>query len=390
MSTLIWAQLCDLELISQTPPADITDTHTFVVDFINAETCGCNEFTQSDGNTCNTESISAVGNNENVTSLVFGIHYVDEETGMDLGENNNCTSATFHPGWSFSVAPIGNGWDSGDIATIEINTPFAWDCILANPIEGYCWEVVIWQINLSQTGGYDDFPFPDGWTSGNSFNSTQLYPDIDLSNNRIAVCYDECESDTIVEYITDTLYIDVEVFITDTLTITEYENVYIYDTITQYINLYDTLFIDNYIYDTTYVDVIINNYIYTTDTITEYILQEIWIDCVTGLECIEEPPGFDCELTNIYVPNTFTPNNDGINDIWKPMYNSDCWIDIEYTIYNRWGNVVFRGLNDEVWNGSMMNGDYYVADGVYTYTLVARRRYNLEYLQSTGTISIFR
>mgnify|MGYP003632221596 FL=1 len=404
MSTLIWAQLCDLELISQTPPATTTDTHTFVVDFINAETCGCNEFTQSDGNTCNTESISAVGNNENVTSLVFGIHYVDEETGMDLGENNNCTSATFHPGWSFSVAPIGNGWDSGDIATIEINTPFAWDCILDTPIEGYCWEVVIWQINLSQTGGYDDFPFPDGWTSGNSFNSTQLYPDIDLSNNRIAVCYDECESDTIVEYITDTLYIDVEVFITDTLTITEYENVYItdtlmiteyenvyiYDTITQYINLYDTLFIDNYIYDTTYVDVIINNYIYTTDTITEYILQEIWIDCVTGLECIEEPPGFDCELTNIYVPNTFTPNNDGINDIWKPMYNSDCWIDIEYTIYNRWGNVVFRGLNDEVWNGSMMNGDYYVADGVYTYTLVARRRYNLEYLQSTGTISIFR
>tara|TARA_B110001452_G_scaffold80408_1_gene65768 strand:+ start:335 stop:1549 length:1215 start_codon:yes stop_codon:yes gene_type:complete len=404
MSTLIWAQLCDLELISQTPPATTTDTHTFVVDFINAETCGCNEFTQSDGNTCNTESISAVGNNENVTSLVFGIHYVDEETGMDLGENNDCTSATFHPGWSFSVAPIGNGWDSGDIATIEINTPFAWDCILDTPIEGYCWEVVIWQINLSQTGGYDDFPFPDGWTSGNSFNSTQLYPDIDLSNNRIAVCYDECESDTIVEYITDTLYIDVEVFITDTLTITEYENVYItdtlmiteyenvyiYDTITQYINLYDTLFIDNYIYDTTYVDVIINNYIYTTDTITEYILQEIWIDCVTGLECIEEPPGFDCELTNIYVPNTFTPNNDGINDIWKPMYNSDCWIDIEYTIYNRWGNVVFRGLNDEVWNGSMMNGDYYVADGVYTYTLVARRRYNLEYLQSTGTISIFR
>ena len=390
MSTLIWAQLCDLELISQTPPADITDTHTFVVDFINAETCGCNEFTQSDGNTCNTESISAVGNNENVTSLVFGIHYVDEETGMDLGENNNCTSGTFHPGWSFSVAPIGNGWDSGDIATIEINTPFAWDCILDTPIEGYCWEVVIWQINLSQTGGYDDFPFPEGWTSGNSFNSTQLYPDIDLSNNRIAVCYDECESDTIVEYITDTLYIDVEVFITDTLTITEYENVYIYDTITQYINLYDTLFIDNYIYDTTYVDVIINNYIYTTDTITEYILQEIWIDCITGLECIEEPPGFDCELTNIYVPNTFTPNNDGINDIWKPMYNSDCWIDIEYTIYNRWGNVVFRGLNDEVWNGSMMNGDYYVADGVYTYTLVARRRYNLEYLQSTGTISIFR
>jgi gliding motility-associated-like protein len=421
MSTLIWAQLCDLELISQTPPATTDDVHSFVVQFTNAENCGCNEFNQSDGNTCDENGSSSVNNNENVSHLVFGIHYVDEITGQDLGENTDCTSTTFHPGWSYTNVTNWGGWETGTTATIDVNPPFAWECILATPLEGYCWEVVIWQINLSQTAGYDDFPFPEGWTVGNSFNQTQMYPDIDLSNNRIAVCYDECESDTIIEYITDTIVIiEVDtlieyvqlptdtvheyiyltdtltiteyenVYITDTLMITEYENVYIYDTITQYINLYDTLYIDNFIFDTTYVEVVVDNYIYVTDTITEYILQEIWIDCESGLECTEEPPGFDCESTNIYVPNTFTPNNDGINDVWKPMYNSECWIDIEYIIYNRWGNVVFRGLNDEVWNGSMMNGDYYVADGVYTYTLVARRRYNLEYLQSTGTISVFR
>lgn len=370
MSTLIWAQTCDLTLISQTPPATTDDNHSFVVEFTNAENCGCNEFTQSDGNNCDESSTGAVGNNENVTSLVFGIHYVDEITGEDLGENTDCTSATFHPGWSFAN-PVTNwgGWETDDVVTININPPFAWECILSTPIEGYCWEVVIWQINLSQTAGYDDFP-NDGWSGGNSFNNTQLYPDIDLSNNRIAVCYDECESDTIV--------------------ITEYETVYIYDTITQYINLYDTLYIDNFIFDTTYVEVVVDNYIYVTDTITEYILEEIWIDCESGLECTEEPPGFDCEFTNIYVPNTFTPNNDGINDVWKPMYNSECWNAIDFTIYNRWGNVVFRGLDDEVWDGSMMNGDYYVADGVYTYTLSARRRYEMEYLQTTGTITIFR
>ena len=378
MSTLIWAQTCDLILISQTPPATTDDEHSFVVEFTNAENCGCNEFNQSDGNTCVDNGSTSVNNNENVSHLVFGIHYVDEITGQDLGENTDCTSTTFHPGWSYANVTNWGGWESGTTATINLNPPFAWECILATPLEGYCWEVVIWQINLSQTAGYDDFPFPEGWTVGNSFNQTQMYPDINISDNRIAVCYDECESDTIVEYITDTL------------TITEYENVYIYDTLTQYINQYDTLYIDNYIFDKTYVEVVVDNYIYTTDTITEYILQEIWIDCESGLECTEEPPGFECEFTNIYVPNTFTPNNDGINDVWKPMYNSECWIDVEYTIFNRWGNVVFRGLNDEVWDGSMMNGDYYVADGVYTYTLVARRRYNLEYLQSTGTISIFR
>ena len=392
MSTLIWAQTCDLTLISQTPPATTDDNHSFVVEFTNAENCGCNEFTQSDGNNCDESSTGAVGNNENVTSLVFGIHYVDEITGEDLGENTDCTSTTFHPGWSFAN-PVTNwgGWETDDVVTININPPFAWECILSTPIEGYCWEVVIWQINLSQTAGYDDFP-NDGWSGGNSFNNTQLYPDIDLSNNRIVVCYDECESDTIIEYITDTIVITEyeNVYITDTLLITEYENVYIYDTITQYINLYDTLYIDNFIFDTIYVEVVVDNYIYVTDTITEYILEEIWIDCESGLECIEEPPGFDCELTNIYVPNTFTPNNDGINDVWKPMYNSECWNAIDFTIYNRWGNVVFRGLNDEVWDGSMMNGDYYVADGVYTYTLVARRHHEIEYLQTTGTISVFR
>ena len=119
-----------------------------------------------------------------------------------------------------------------------------------------------------------------------------MYPDIDLSNNTIQFCPETCDNDTvyvelpndtITEYITDTVYVELPPEI-----ITEY----VYDTITQYINLYDTLYIDNYIFDTTYVDVIVDNYIYITDTITEIILQEIWIDCLTGLECSDEPTWF--------------------------------------------------------------------------------------------------
>jgi len=391
MSTIIWAQTCDLILISQTPPATTDDVHSFVVEFSNAENCGCNEFNQSDGNTCDDNGSSSVNNNENVSHLVFGIHYVDEITGQDLGENTDCTSTTFHPGWSYSNVTNWGGWETGTTATINLNPPFAWECILSTPIEGYCWEVVIWQINLSQTAGYDDFP-DDGWTLGNSFNQTQMYPDINISDNRIAVCYDECESDTIIEYITDTIVITEyeNVYITDTLLITEYENVYIYDTITQYINLYDTLYIDNFIFDTTYVEVVVDNYIYVTDTITEYILQEIWIDCESGLECTDEPIGFDCESTTLYVPNTFTPNNDGVNDVWKIVYESTCWKQIDFTIYNRWGDVVFRGADDEFWDGSLNGGSYYVADGVYTYTLVGRREESLEYIQKSGMITVFR
>lgn len=373
LATSAYTQTCDLTIVSQTPPATTDDTHSFVVDFINAETCGCNEFTQSDGNTCNPESTSAVGNNENITSLVFGIHYVDEETGMDFGENNECTSATFHPGWSFSVVSNWNGWESGDVVTLEINPPFAWECILSTPIEGYCWEVVIWQINLSQTAGYDDFPFPEGWTAGNSFNSTQLYPDINLSDNRITFCSDPCIPDTlyITEYLTDTIYL-IE---TDTLVITEYENVYIYDT--------------------TYVDVIVDNYIYVTDTITEYVIEEVWIDCITGLPCGDNP-GYPClGEGSIYAPNTFTPNNDGVNDVWKLMYELECWINVEFKIFNRWGTLIYSGYGNDFasypyWDGSINGGSYYAQDGIYFYQLKGRKSDYPEIIEENGHITIFR
>lgn len=410
MSTLIWAQTCDIELVGYTPPASENGLHTFVVNFTNTENCGCNEFTQFDGNNCDESASSHVNNNETVSHIVFGIHYVDEETGEDYGENTDCTSTNFHPGWSYVLSSniLSGGWSSGSSSTFGINPPFSWDCILDNPIDGYCWEVVIWQINLSQTADYEDFP-DDGWSNGNSFNSTQTYPDINLSDNRITFCPEPTLTDTI--YITDTLYVDnfiydtiyVElpsdtvliteyenVYITDTIVITEYENVYIYDTIVEYVNLWDTIYIDNYIFDTTYVEVIVDNYIYITDTITEYIMQEIWIDCESGLECTDEPPGFDCESTTLYVPNTFTPNNDGVNDVWKIVYESTCWKQIDFTIYNRWGDIVFRGADDEFWDGSLNGGSYYVADGVYTYTLVGRREESLEYIQKAGMITVFR
>nr|QPI16218.1 MAG: hypothetical protein NIOZUU157_00101 [Virus NIOZ-UU157] len=392
--TSAYAQTCDLTLISQTPPATTDDVHQFVVEFVDAENCGCNEFTQWDGNSCDGNGSSSVNNNENVSHLVFGIHYINEITGEDLGENTDCTSTTFHPGWSYANVTNWGGWETGMTVTIEINPPFAWECILATPIEGYCWEVVIWQINLSQTAGYDDFP-DNGWTVGNSFNQTQTYPDINIDDNRIAVCYDPCITDTLYVtdtiyqtdtlYITDTLYVTDTIYLTDTIVITEYEDVYIYDTV----------YVDNYIYDTTYVDVIVDNYIYVTDTITEYITEEVWVDCITGVPCGDDP-GYPClGEGSIYVPNTFTPNGDGLNDVWKLIYELECWIDVEFKIFNRWGTLIYSGYAEEFdsypyWDGSINGGSYYAQDGVYFYQLKGRKSDSPEIIEENGHITVFR
>ena len=389
LATNISAQTCDLVLAGYTPSAQPNGIHQFVVQFPNAENCGCNEYTQQDGNSCEDSSNNDVQNNESVSHLVFGLHYIDEVTGEDLGENTDCTSTNFHPGWSYGFVVTGppDGWQSGSATTIGINPPFSWECILNNPIEGYCWEVVIWQINYSQTATYEDFP--DGWSAGNNFNGTQMYPDVDLSNNRIIFCPDPIITDTVYVNVYDTVYVDNyvydTVFVDNYIYDTTFVDNYIYDTTFIDVIYFDTTYVDNYIYDTTYVD----NYIYITDTLTEYVVQELWINCETGLPCDEEPPGIHCpDWSSIFIPNTFTPNNDGLNDVWKVIYDMDCWEYVEFEIFNRWGGRVFYG--DTFWDGSVNGGSYYVADGVYTYVVKAKKYDRPDIIQKSGHITLFR
>ncbi len=74
----------------------------------------------------------------------------------------------------------------------------------------------------------------------------------------------------------------------------------------------------------------------------------------------------DCNLP-IYFPNTFTPNNDGINDyLFYPDYNKNKFISIK--IYNRFGQqIFFSNMNNWKWDGKKggINADI----GTYIYYL---------------------
>lgn len=77
----------------------------------------------------------------------------------------------------------------------------------------------------------------------------------------------------------------------------------------------------------------------------------------------------DCEC-HVYIPNGFTPNADGINDLFKPSIS--CELNFyELIIFNRWGNKVFHSKNpDESWNGAgQENKDYFVGSEIFNYVL---------------------
>jgi len=91
-----------------------------------------------------------------------------------------------------------------------------------------------------------------------------------------------------------------------------------------------------------------------------------------------------------FAPNAFSPNNDGLNDSWGVITDEECWNTWEVSIFNRWGQVVFKIDNPNGrWYGSFNNGGYYVQDGVYAYTIRAVA-WNLEVLDTSGYITVLR
>ena len=70
-------------------------------------------------------------------------------------------------------------------------------------------------------------------------------------------------------------------------------------------------------------------------------------------------------------PNIFTPNGDGVNDIWYPIIKGDKLLisDFNLLIYNRWGTQVFETNDINFgWDGNVKDGEA-SKDGVYFYTL---------------------
>jgi gliding motility-associated-like protein len=66
------------------------------------------------------------------------------------------------------------------------------------------------------------------------------------------------------------------------------------------------------------------------------------------------------------LPNVFTPNNDGLNDLFEFAKYENYLLRI--SIYNRWGKLIFQSDEQKKWDGRD-NSNKYCEDGVYFYLL---------------------
>lgn len=99
--------------------------------------------------------------------------------------------------------------------------------------------------------------------------------------------------------------------------------------------------------------------LFVQNTLGFYFHPYYYVDSVSLYEI-----GVSSELCDFHidVPNVFTPNNDGVNDI----INISDFIEVidEMYILNRWGNIItVLSENNPVWNGNNCS------DGVYYYII---------------------
>ena len=95
----------------------------------------------------------------------------------------------------------------------------------------------------------------------------------------------------------------------------------------------------------------------------------------------------------IYIPNIFSPNDDGINDKFYIKAGKSVELVVLLRIYDRWGNIIYENTNfppnDPAFGWDGKSNSLYVNPGVYVY-MTELRYSNGESVLFAGDITLIK
>jgi len=108
------------------------------------------------------------------------------------------------------------------------------------------------------------------------------------------------------------------------------------------------------------------------------------VDFINGIITVNE-------VFNLFVPSAFTPNGDGINDVFMVEGSGLDTSNFQMDIFNRWGEKVYSNKDPkQAWTGGANGGEFYVPNGIYNYFISTRSLKSAERFEHRGHISIIR
>lgn len=117
----------------------------------------------------------------------------------------------------------------------------------------------------------------------------------------------------------------------------------------------------------------------------KYALHVIHDDCREYRFSITVSPGI-CDGA-IYLPNVFSPNGDGLNDVWE--VGAGEWKVNQIAIYDRWGTLMYHTPSEGGWKGDDLLGRP-MANGVYVYKVITTNKLINVSKTWTGSVTLVR
>ncbi len=97
------------------------------------------------------------------------------------------------------------------------------------------------------------------------------------------------------------------------------------------------------------------------------------------------------QAIDVYIPNAFTPDYDGINDVWQIQGLGFEYEGFSAQVFDRWGTVVYDSTDPYgAWTGSFQNGEHFVPDGAYNYRVIIRDTQNDVNYKYVGSVVVVR
>lgn len=134
---------------------------------------------------------------------------------------------------------------------------------------------------------------------------------------------------------------------------------------------------------------------------TEEILSlELPKDTATYLICLSTFNASNCNdilceqivvlnTLSFFIPNTFTPNGDGVNDFFGPVFSGIEPTQYHLQIFNRWGQLIFESKQiSEQWNGLYLGSK--AATDAYVWRLKYQEQNTPEFKEARGHVNLIR
>ena len=99
-----------------------------------------------------------------------------------------------------------------------------------------------------------------------------------------------------------------------------------------------------------------------------------------------------CIYYEVYAPNAFSPNDDGVNDVFKLFVDPEVTIlSFKLIIHDRWGNLIFQSTDPELgWDGSQKGNRANPDTYIYAYTIEYEDENGVGRQVNGGTVNLLR